>query len=409
MRILLVHKCFYYKGGAEVFFFEVARVLKERGHKVAFFSVNDKQNIESEWSKYFVDAPDFKNPNPLNKLEALAEIPYNVRIKKKFEKLLDYFKPDIVHCFNIMTHISPSIMVAAHERHIPVLISHNDYKHICPNYKLYNNGHVCDLCKDGHYYHCMMTKCCHNSMTFSFASTVEAYVHKWMKVYEKNVTVHLFACDYMAKETELFWKRPIVSGKVMNPFKVPALLSKIPKGEFGLYFGRLIDEKGVNVLLKALTFVKDLPFVIVGNGPEEDELRRIASDNNLKNVKFVGPKWGEELNEYLYKAKYVVCPSTWQENFPYVILQAFAACKPVIGSRRGGIPEMVTKDRGLVYEALDYKELASKMRELDNNPQMCKEMGQAGRKWVEGNFNDEVFYKSLIDNYNKALKIMQQK
>lgn len=408
MRILLAHKCFYYKGGAEVFFFEVARVLREKGHEVAFFSVNDEKNVKSEWSKYFIHAPDFRSPNPLKKLEALAEIPYNVRIKKKFEKLLDDFKPDIVHCFNIMTQMSPSIMVAARERNIPVLISHNDFKHICPNYKLYNRGHVCDLCKDGHYYHCLMTKCCHDSLAFSFASTLEAYVHKWMKVYEKNVTVHLFACDYMAKETELFWKRPIRSGKVMNPFKVPALPSNIDEGEFGLYFGRLIDEKGVDVLLKALTIDKELPFVIVGNGPEEDALKKIAKDNNLVNVKFVGPKWGKELDKYLYKAKYVVCPSTWQENFPYVILQAFAACKPVIGSRRGGIPEMVTNDRGLVYEALDYRELAEKMRILNDDQSLCKKMGAAGRKWVEDNFNDEVFYKSLIDNYQKALEIMEK-
>lgn len=406
MKILLVHKCFYYKGGAEVFFFEVARVLKGHGHQVAFFSVNDGQNIQSEWSRYFVNAPDFKSSNPLTKIKALTQIPYNIPTKRKFEKLLDDFKPDLVHCFNIMTQISPSVMVAARQRNIPVLISHNDYKHICPNYKLYNRGHVCDLCKDGHYYHCAMTRCAHNSLAFSVASTIESYVHKWLKVYEKNVTIHLFACDYMAKETEIFWKRRIRTGKVMNPFNVPALPKENKDGKFGLYFGRLIDEKGVDVLLKALTVAKDLPFVIVGNGPEEEALKNIAKEHNLQNVRFVGPKWGKELDEYLYNAKYVVCPSTWQENFPYVILQAFAACKPVIGSRRGGIPEMVTEDRGLVYEAEDYHELASLMKQLDSDVQRCKDLGTTARKWVEDNFNDDVFYKSLIDNYNAALAIV---
>ena len=72
MKILLAHKCFYYKGGAEVFFFEVARVLKEHGHEVAFFSINDEKNLESEWAKYFVDAPDFKAPGLFPKLKALT-------------------------------------------------------------------------------------------------------------------------------------------------------------------------------------------------------------------------------------------------------------------------------------------------------------------------------------------------
>lgn len=403
MKILLVHKCFYYKGGAEVFFFEVARVLKEHGHQIAFFSVNDKENIQSEWSKYFIDAPNFKSSNPFIKFKALIQIPYNLSTKKSFEKLLNDFKPDIVHCFNIMTQISPSVMVAAHKRNIPILISHNDYKHICPNYKLYNNGHICDLCKDGHYYHCALTKCSHNSLSFSIASTIESYVHKWMKIYEKNTTIHLFACDYMAKETERFWKRHIKSGKVMNPFNVPPLPHQYKNGEFGLYFGRLIDEKGVDILLKALTIAKDLPFVIIGNGPEEEALKNFAKEHKLQNIKFVGPKWGKELDFYLHNAKYVVCPSMWQENFPYVILQAFAACKPVIGSKRGGIPEMITKDRGLIYEAEDYKELARLMKLLNDNPQKCKELGLSARTWVENNFNDNTFYESLINNYNMAL------
>ena len=75
MRVLLAHKCFYKKGGAEVFFFEVGRVLKEHGHEVAYFSCNDEQNIESEWSKYFIDAPDFKAPNPIKKNRCIIFYP----------------------------------------------------------------------------------------------------------------------------------------------------------------------------------------------------------------------------------------------------------------------------------------------------------------------------------------------
>lgn len=405
MKVLLAHKCFYYKGGAEVFFFEVARVLKEHGHEVAFFSCNDEQNVESEWSKYFIDAPDFKSPGLIGKLKAMAEIPYSKRAKKAFKKLLDDFQPDIVHCFNIMTHISPSIMVAARERNIPVVISHNDYKHICPNYKLYHDGKACDACKNGNYMNCLKNKCAHGSLAYSFASTLEAYVHKWLKIYEKNVTLHLVSCNFMANVTEEFWKRKINKGILLNPFKVPALSTEVKEGEYGLYFGRLVDEKGVDVLLKALTVADDIPFVIVGNGPEEDTLKKMATDAGLKNVKFVGPKWGKELDEYLNNCRYVVSPSTWQENVSYVLLQSFAACKPVIGSRRGGTPELVTSERGLLYEAEDYQALAEKMKELNADPVRCKRMGMAARKFVEETFNDVEFYKALETNYKRAFEL----
>lgn len=403
MKVVLAHKCFYKKGGAEVFFFEVGRVLKEHGHEVAYFSCNDEQNMDSEWSRYFIDAPDFRASNPFKKFNALVSIPYNFKAKKKFAKLLDDFKPDIVHCFNIMTQISPSIMVAAKERNIPVVISHNDYKHICPNYQLYRNGESCEACKGHQYMNCVKNKCAHHSLAFSAASTIELYVHHWMKVYEKNVTLHLFSCDYMAQKTEEFWGRKINHGKLMNPFSVPPKLDNTSVGEFGLYFGRLIGEKGVDILLKALAQTMDIPFVIVGNGPEEDNLKKLAHEMGLSNVQFVGPKWGEELEEYLNKAKFVVVPSLWQETFPYVILQAFAACKPVIGSIRGGIPELIGNDRGLLYDANNSDALAVLMHILFRDDAKCLSMGQNARKYVEDNFGDTVFYKALIDNYNKVL------
>lgn len=404
MKVLLAHKFFNYNGGADVFFFEVGRVLKENGHEVAYFSTKSEKNEPSEWSRYFVDAPDFKSSNPLTKLKALASIPYNRGTKKAFEKLLDDFQPDVIHCFNIMTQISPSILVAAKERNIPVVISLNDYKHICPNYKLFHHGRICEDCKNGGYIHCFKNKCAHDSAAFSLASTIESYVHKWMDVYLKNISLFLFASDFMAEKTEEFWKVKLNRGKLMNPYKVPQAPEFSKKGEYGLYFGRLIDEKGVDVLLKALTVAKDIPFVIVGNGPEEDNLKKMAEEAGLKNVQFVGPKWGAELDEYLNNCKYVVCPSTWHENFPYVILQSFAAGKPVIGTLRGGIPEMITKDRGALYEAQDYETLAKLMQEYDKDTEGCVEKGKAARKYVEETFNDTEFYKAIVENYNKILK-----
>lgn len=404
MKILLAHKFFNYNGGADVFFFEVGRVLKENGHEVAYFSTKDDKNEPSGWSKYFVNAPDFKNANPIKKIQALMSIPYNYKTKKKFEKLLDDFQPDLIHCFNIMTQISPSIMVAARERGIPVVISHNDYKHICPNYKLFHHGNVCEACKDGNYINCIKNKCAHNSIAFSLASTIESYVHKWMRVYEKNVSLFLFASDFMAHKTEEFWHKKIEYGKLMNPFQVPAKPDFDRTGKFGLYFGRLIDEKGVDVLLKALTIARDIPFVIIGNGPEEDNLKKMSIEAGLKNVQFVGPKWGKELDTYLNDAKYVVCPSSWHENFPYVILQAFAAGKPVIGSIRGGIPEMIQSDRGALYEADDFHKLAMLIQQYDANESLCKEQGIAAREYVEKTFNDAEFYKAIIENYNKVLR-----
>jgi Glycosyltransferase len=403
MRVLLVHKFFNYNGGADVFFFEVGRVLKENGHEVAYFSTNNERNKTSEWARYFVDAPNFKSSSPVKKLKAITEIPYNLRIKKAFIKLIDSFKPDLVHCFNIMTQISPSIIVAAHERNIPVVISLNDYKHICPNYKLYHHGHLCEDCKGGKFYKCFTNKCAHNSMTFSLASSLESYVHLRMGIYEKYITMFTFSSDFMADKTEDFWGRKLIRVKMMNPFKFSARVTDTSR-EYGLYFGRLIDEKGVDILVRALAECSpNVKFKIIGNGPDEEMLQELAKKLNIENLEFCGPKWGIELDEYLKRAKYVVVPSTWHENFPYVILQAFNFCKAVIGSDRGGIPEMLANGRGLLYEANDPKQLTEKIMYMESHNEEAIAMGENGRKYVEDKFTDEVFYTALLRGYEKAL------
>ncbi len=405
MRILLAHKFFKYYGGADVFFFEVGRVLEENGHQVAYFSTEDDDNLDSEYSKFFIKAPDFKESGILNKIKAFIKIPYNIEAKNKFSDLIDDFQPDIIHVFNIITQISPSILDAAKKKNIPIVISFNDYKHICPNYKLFHHGKICEACKGGKFYNAVINKCSHDAISYSVASSIESYIHRWLNIYKKNIDLFLFASDFMAHKTIEFWGDNFKWGKLLNPFKIPNKSVLNNKGAYGLYFGRLIDEKGVDVLIEALKLTPQVPFKIVGDGPDFEKLINIAKLNNLHHVEFTGAIWGEQLEKIIENSKFVVVPSIWHENFPYVVLQAFAASKPVIGSNRGGIPELVKEnERGTVYNPIDPVELANKINSYYNDDELCYQLGQNARKYIEDNFNDEVFYNQLINNYKKVLK-----
>src|SRR5215471_11436579 len=130
MKIILVHKFYHVTGGAEVFFFETGRVLEEQGHDVAYFSTRAPKNRPSPFSSYFVNAPNFKQGNPLKRISAIGTIIYSRSTKKSFARLLDDFKPDIVHVFAMFTHLSPSLLDACREKNVPVVMSCNDYKHI---------------------------------------------------------------------------------------------------------------------------------------------------------------------------------------------------------------------------------------------------------------------------------------
>ncbi|MFI8380437.1 glycosyltransferase [Leeuwenhoekiella sp. NPDC079379] len=405
MRVLLVHKFHKYTGGADVFYLEVGRVLKDHGHDVAYFSTIDSDTLDNAYKDYFVKAPDFKTGGILGQVKAFLKIPYNFEAKKAIGRLLDDFNPDIVHAFGVITQLSPSVFDAVSSRNIPLVVSLNDYKHICPNYKLFHHGHLCEDCKGGTFYKAITNKCSHNSLKFSIASSLESYIHNFLDIYKKNIDLFLFASDFMAHKTEDFWGYNTFNwGKLKNPFKISTRAIEQNKDDYGLYFGRLIEEKGVDLILKALVDNKDIPFKIIGNGPELEPLKNLAIQLNLSNVEFLGAKWGDELEDILYKAKFTVVPSVWHENFPYVILQSFAAEVPVLGSNLGGIPELVSNERGLLFDVNRINSLSSAIRELYDNNLLRKKMGENAREFVLYNFNDTSFYKEILLNYESVLK-----
>ena len=402
MKVLLTHKFHSLTGGAEVFYFEVARVLKDNGHEIAFFSTESEENIDTGDVVHFVPAPEYNSGSIIKKFSGLNSIFYSKNNARKFEKVLLSFKPDVIHAFAIHVHLTPSILEVAKKHHIPVVMSCNDYKHICPNYKIFDGKKNCEACKGGKFYNAAIKRCCKGSLAFSVASSIEAYIHEHKNVYERFVDKYLFASEFMLSKTKEFWVNKKVNyGVLKNPFK-PFEYEPIYSGEFALYFGRIIDEKGVDRIVSAARKAR-FPIKIVGDGPDLEKLRSLAEQQGLGHIEFLGPLWGKALNKVLAKAKFVVVPSLWHENFPYVIFQAFASGKPVIGSQRGGIPELVGSDRGLLFDPDNVDELAGNMLTLWNNDDLCTSLGKNARQYIVTEFNDAKFYKDIMENYRSVI------
>lgn len=405
-RVLLVHKFFHVTGGAEVFFFETARVLRERGHEVAFFSTSDVRNKPSDYSHYFVNAPNYKSGGLINKIAAIGKIVYSFEAKTKLKQLIEDFNPDIVHVFAMFTHLSPSILEACHEAGVPVVMSCNDYKHICPNYKLYHHGRICEDCRGGKFYMAIKNRCCQDSVLFSVASCIESYAHYYMNILQRNIRFFLFAGDFMAKETEKFWGvNTFRQRKLANPYNSAKYPLFQAYNDYILFVGRFVEEKGGASLMRAMTRCPEVKLIMVGDGPQSEFLHSMAREFALANVDFVGPKWGHDLDLLLQKARFVVVPSVWHENFPYVIFHAFSFGKPVVGADRGGITELVAHgQRGLIYPALDEHSLAQSINMLWNDPERCVQMGRCAKEFIDNEYTDEKFYFNLTNIYEEAMQ-----
>ncbi|MBL3597788.1 glycosyltransferase [Rhodovulum sulfidophilum] len=402
VRVLLAHNNYTVQGGAEVFFHEVARVLEARGHEVALFSAAE-DGLEAPHADLFPEAADYRHGSIAARAVRLPAMIYNTRARDAFARMIETFRPDIVHAFAIYVRLTPAILDAAREAGVPVVLSCNDYKHLCPNYKLFHHGRVCTECRGGRFHRALVNRCCHGSLAVSAASMIEAYIHDRLDLWRRNVSIFLFASRFMAAQTEAFWGPGRVDIDFLrNPFDVDAHRVAPNVGEYILYFGRVIDEKGLDLLFDAAAQAPEVPVVVVGDGPDRARLEARAA--GLANLRLVGPAWGADLARWLEGARAVAVPSIWHENFPYVILQAFAASTPVIATRRGGMPELVEAGpHGWICESGDAAALAERMRAACRLPAAeIARMGAAACAYAEREFADDAIYRRLLEIYRRA-------
>lgn len=108
MKILLSNKFYYRRGGDCIYMLNLEQLLKAKGHEVAVFAMDYPENIDTPWRKYF--------PQEMGRLMALTRPFGSGEVKDKFGKLMDDFKPDVVHLNNIHTQLSPVIAEIAHRR-----------------------------------------------------------------------------------------------------------------------------------------------------------------------------------------------------------------------------------------------------------------------------------------------------
>ena len=138
------------------------------------------------------------------------------------------------------------------------------------------------------------------------------------------------------------------------------------KGEYVIFApGRIEEYKGFQVLLAAVAQLKNavspkkISVIIAGTGPYLPTLQQLAASLKLDNVLFIGKIPYAQMPEQYARCDLVVFPSLWPEPLGRVPLEAIAAGKPVIASRTGGIPEIVTKKTGVLVPPGDVPALTN--------------------------------------------------
>lgn len=367
MKILMVNKYLYRRGGAETYVIELGKALEELGHEVQYFGMADERNVLSNDAGVYTEKIDF-HTSSAKYLTYPFTIIYSFEAARKIGTVLDSFKPDIVHLNNFNFQLTPSIIYEIKKRGIPIVYTAHDVQLVCPNHKLKNGNTegLCRECEKG-FYRCVKNKCIHNSVPRSVIGAAEAWIYRRRHTY-RLIDKVICPSKFMEKELD---QNPDLYGKSVTIYNF--VEERKPSGaqreNYVLYFGRYSKEKGVRTLIKAAKELPAIQFVFAGTGELENEI------NEVPNIRNLGFKTGAELNEVIERAAFTVLPSEWSENCPFTVMESQSLLTPVLGARIGGIPELIEEGvTGLLFESGNAEELTEKIKYLHSNTELCVAM-----------------------------------
>ncbi len=371
MKVLLVNKFLYPKGGSETYVFKLGDMLASNGHSVEYFGLENENNVVGNAVGAYAAHMDFGEGIKKN-LKAPFRIIYSSGARKQLRKVIEDFKPDVVHFNNIQFHLTPSVILETEKyrkqtgRKVRIIYTAHDFQLICPSHGLFDADiNVCEKCLGGNYLHCVKTKCMKKSRAKSMLAAADAYLWKVSKAYSY---IDRIICPSEFLKSKLDTQKRFAGKTVaIHNFFEPQKTDEVQKDGYVLEFGHLSKDKGTLTLLEAAKNMPETKFVFAGYGEAVDSIKSVP------NAEFVGFKTGNELKMLVQRAAVSVCPSEIYENCPFSVIESQAYGTPVIGSRMGGVPELISEGKtGFVFSAGNAKELEEKLRLILEPQTLCE-------------------------------------
>lgn len=228
--------------------------------------------------------------------------------------------------------------------------------------------------------------------------------------YTKDWMLDVFGDEYRNQV------RVIPGGVDINKFRKVATddidkMFDIKNEKIVVFAGKLTSYKGVKYLVRAAKKIKG-KVLILGDGPERKNLEKIAKDEKITNVKFLGHLGADTdfLIKFYSRADVFVAPSIWDEPLGLVILEAMACETPVIVTRKGGIP-LAVKDgqNGLFIRPRNSKHIADEVNLLLNDDTLRLKMARKAREIAVKRFSWEAIAHRFENIYQKFAAVSSSK
>jgi glycosyltransferase involved in cell wall biosynthesis len=408
VKIALVSNFWYRRGGLERVMLADAGELEARGHQVGAFASAHALNEPSRFSPLFPLSVDHgalgRDQRILERAATGARLFHNPAAVRAFDQFVEEFRPQVVHQHGLSRQLSASVLERAHALRIPTVLTLHDYSLRCPAGSLSRrDAPVCiDVSCAGHRYdRAVRFRCVHGSGVASALAATELLSARAFRRYQRSVDLFLVPSRYVRErmvESGLPASRLSVLANAIEPRDGPAPAL----GTSVLAYGRLVKDKGFDLVIAAARHLPGIQFVIAGDGPERPNLERLSSE--LRNVAFAGLVNEQRLAELLADALIVVVPSRWPEPFGMVVLEAWRDCRPVVATRRGALAEIVEDGAtGLIVDAEDPLALVHAIERLVAEPDLARALGDRGRLEADTTYAMSAHVDALEATYQGLL------
>lgn len=391
MKILIAHVRYRLRGGEDVVVDSEAALLREAGHEVALV---DPSSIAFD-------------SLPLGtRLEVGLRAGDHRYGRVLISRAILAHCPDVVHFHNLYPLLGPGAIAEAARLGCATVQTLHNYRLSCVAGTHYRDGAVCEECSPGRHVRGVRYGCYRQSRveTWWMARALDAQFAGLVARKFPHVVVCL---------TEFMRDRLLSLGVpreslIVKPNSVPPSTRRVPfeRRNGAVYVGRLSREKGVRELVCA--WPGDAPpLVVIGTGPLEAELRKIAGSN----VALTGALSPAEVRTALSASRVAVIPSTCFEGLPTVALESFAEMTPVVGFGGGALgPLLVEQGPETVAGYLDWVSLVeSSVRICTASRQKWNEWSEAAYSLYEAHFTERTNLASLESIYSLAIRRLHER
>ena len=362
-------------------------LLAEAGHRVELFERR---------------SDDITGMSLPEKVKIPFQVPWNPRIRAELGARLRAERPDVVHIHSTFPLLSPSVIAACTDAGVPVVATLHNYTQVCASGPLYRDGRVCTDCVGRSPLPAVQHGCYRGSKLATLPVAVGLAVNRrrWW------TGVSRFFCVSQAQRQILIAAgMPATRLSVHHNFVPDPPTQRTGAGQHVLYLGRLTEEKGVPLLMRAwerMAASVDVPLVLAGAGPLTAEVQRWADSRT--DVHFLGLQPRERCAELMARAAVLVAPSVWMESFGLVIAEAMAARVPVVAAAHGAFVELVADGvTGSLHHPGDAGSLAGTLVDVLADTDRNLAMGRAGRQEYERGFTAAAALERLVAGYRAAI------